>query len=175
MRRRTIALLVAAMLLGASPARASEASTIIERCTHGQPLGGFSQNGYREALKQVPTELSEYDGECISLIRKAELAATGGAAGAGLGGSALAGATSNVPLPLTPAEQAEVSRAHREGSAPILVGKALVKPGVVSANIASAASALPTSLVGVLALLLACALLFLTKEIHERVRSGRSD
>lgn len=175
MRLGTIAVTAAAtlMTLGATPALGSEASTIIERCANAQPLSGFSQKGYREALKQMPTVASEYS-DCPTLIRKAELAAAGGG---GLGVSGLgesAGVTSNAPIPLTPAEQQEVLRAHRHGAAPVLVGSKPLKPGVVQANVASTASVLPTSLLTVLALLLGGSLLFAVGKMLGRVRAARN-
>lgn len=178
MRGPTIALLLlGAMLLGASPAHASEGTKIIERCIQGHSLNGFSQKGYREALKQMPTEAAEYY-DCTTLVHDAQLASAGGsgtalgtATAAGVGGGA--GASSNTPIPLTPAEQQEVTSAHRQGSAPVLVGSSRVKPGVVHANIASAASTLPTSLAAVLALLLASAAAFAIAEGYKRVRRHR--
>lgn len=175
MRFGTIAAttLATVLALGAAPALGSEASTIIERCAKAQSLSGFSQKAYREALKQMPTVASEYS-DCPTLIRKAELAATGGG-GAGIGGSSeLPGATSNAPIPLTPAEQKEVLSAHRHGSAPVLVGSKPIKPGVVHASLASTASALPTSLLTVLGLLLGATLLFTARQALERVRAGRN-
>ena len=74
-------LLAAALLSIASPAHASTGGTIIDRCIHGQPLSGFSQQAYREALANLPTEVEEYS-DCANLIRRAELSAAGGA-GAG--------------------------------------------------------------------------------------------
>ena len=55
---------------------------IIERCTHGESLGGFSQQAYRRALKELPTEVEEYS-DCANLIRRAQLAASGRGGGAG--------------------------------------------------------------------------------------------
>ncbi len=163
-RRRTRlaaapAMLVIALGLGASTAHASEASTIIERCIHGGSLSGFSQNGYREALAHMPTEVSEYS-ECSNLIHRAELAAAEGG-----------GAASNVPIPLTPAEQRAVLSAHRNGSAPVLVGAQPIRPGVVHASIASAVSTLPHSLFAVLAFLLAGAIILAGGEVRKRVRA----
>jgi hypothetical protein len=171
MRLRTTALATAATLLtlSASPALASEGSAIIEHCTKGQSLSGFSENGYREALKQMPTVGLEYS-PCEEQIRRAELAAAGGG-GAGVG--AAAGATPGGPLPLTPSEQHEVLSAQHHAPAPVLLGKTPVEPGVVHADIASAASALPPSLLAVLALLLAGCLLFSTAKGIERVRARR--
>src|SRR3977135_3938438 len=77
-----------ALLLLAPPARADVGATIIERCTHGQSLSGFSQQDYRRALQELPTEVQEYS-DCANLIRRAQLAAAGaGGSGAG-GGEAL--------------------------------------------------------------------------------------
>ena len=50
-RLLALALVLAAGI--ASPARANVGETIIQRCTHGQSLGGFSQQAYREALKEL--------------------------------------------------------------------------------------------------------------------------
>ena len=78
-RRRAWPLVVALVAARASPPAASaDAGTkIIERCTHGQSIGGFSQQAYRRALKELPTEVEEYS-DCANLIRRAQLAAAGG-------------------------------------------------------------------------------------------------
>jgi hypothetical protein len=166
--RRVVPMLVAIALLGgASPAQAGEASRIIEKCAHKEPFGGYSQNAYREALKQLPTEVVEYT-PCENQIRKAELAAAGG--GVSTTGS---GAPANVALPLTPTEQRAVQNAHHNGSAPVQVGSEPIRPGVVHANIASAVSTLPSSLLAVLALMLAGALALLAGEVAKRVRTHR--
>lgn len=174
MRFGTIAVAAVAALLtlGPSPAFASEASTIIEHCAQAKPLSGFSQKAYRQALKEMPTVGSEYS-DCTTLIREAEQAAATGGAGGGGGLGESPGATSNAPIPLTPAEQQAVAQAHRHGSTPVLVGNKPLKPGVVHANLASTASTLPTSLLTVLGLLLGGALLFLLGRTLERVRAGR--
>lgn len=174
MRLQKIALAAAVTLLTLiPPALASEGSTIIEHCAQGRSLGGFSQNGYREALKQLATGTIEYS-PCATLIRKAELAATlGGASGAGNNGGELAGATSNTPIPLTPAEQQAVLSAHKHGSTPVLVDGKTIKPGVVHANLASTASTLPTSLLAVLAMAIGGTLLFALGETLKRARARR--
>jgi hypothetical protein len=65
--------LAAALLVLASPpsARADVGATIIERCTHGQSLAGFSQQDYARALQELPTEVGEYS-NCGNLIRQAQ-------------------------------------------------------------------------------------------------------
>ncbi len=164
---RALAALAALVLLApASPASADAGANIIERCTHGQSLSGFSQQAYRQALAEMPAEVNEYS-ECAAQIRKAELAAAGrgGASGPG-GGSAPAA----VIAPPSPAEQQTLQAAHTSaGAVPVNVGGQPVVPGVVHADIASAVSSLPTPLLVVLALLLTGAVAILARAIRGRV------
>ncbi|MGA9874665.1 MAG: hypothetical protein WBQ21_02555 [Solirubrobacteraceae bacterium] len=160
--------LVAIALMGAPFAHASEASEIVKKCTKGEPFGSYSQKAYREALKQLPTEVIEYS-PCPNEISKDALAA-----GRGGGGSAAAeAASSNVALPLTPSEQRAVQRAHHHGSTPVQVGGEPVRPGVVHANIASAINTLPHSLFAVLAFMLAGVLVLAIGEVRKRVNARR--
>ena len=155
------------MLLSiAAPASADVGTTIINRCTHGQSLSGFSQQDYRRALQELPTEVEEYS-DCGNLIRRAQLAAAGRGGGSSGGGPAIA-------TPLTPAERSALKRVPKVGSAPLLVGGELVRPGVVHADIASALSSLPNPLLAILAFLLACALLLAGRALRDRVRTRRS-
>lgn len=158
---------IALLLAGASAAQASEAQTIIEKCGHGESFGGYSQNAYREALKHIPTEVSEYT-DCANQIRKAELAAAGGGAGGAAGASA-----SNIALPLTPAEQRAVQSAHHNGAVPVQIGSEPIHPGVVHVDIASAVNKLPGSLLAVLAFLLGAAVVLAVGEVRKRVRPRR--
>lgn len=161
------ALVTLALLACAAGAAASEEQAIFEKCKNGESLAGFSQGAYREALKHMPTIVSEYS-ECAQLIRKAELAAA-----AGGGGGTSANGTPNVPLALTPTEQHAVQSAKRNGAAPVQVGSEPVRPGVVHANIASAVNTLPNSLFAVIAFLLASALGLTIGEVVKRVRARR--
>jgi hypothetical protein len=163
--RLSIALLGALLLLlSAAPiAGADVGATIINRCTHGQSLSGFSQQAYRKALREMPTEVEEYS-DCANLIRRAQLAAArGGGAGAG-----------SVAIPLTPVERDRLKSALKAGSAPLLVGSQIVRPGVIHADIASALSSLPTPLIAILAFMLVCALLLAGGVLRNRVRAHRS-
>ena len=165
--------LAAALLVAASPApaRADVGATIIERCTHGQSLGGFSQQDYRRALQELPTEVEEYS-ECGNQIRRAPLAAAGGgggAPGAGAGPGAAAVAT-----PLTPAERSAIQQIAKTGSAPQVIGNEVIYPGVVHTGVASALSTLPNSLLALLAFLLACALVLGGRAVRNRVHARRS-
>ena len=154
---------------GLAPAASADTGTkIIERCTHGQSLGGFSQQDYRRALQELPTEVEEYS-DCANLIRRAQLAAAGGGGGAGGAGGAAAVAT-----PLSAAERGALNKVPKSGAAPLSIGGQVVHPGVVHADIASAFSSLPDPLLAVLAFLLACALALGGRAIGRSVRAHRS-
>jgi hypothetical protein len=173
-RRRLHGLaLAAALLVLASPpsARADVGATIIERCTHGQSLGGFSQQDYARALQELPTEVEEYS-ECGNLIRRAQLAAAGGGGGSGAGAGA--GPAAPVATPLTPAERSALRQIAKTGSAPQLIGNEVIYPGVVHAGVASALSTLPNSLIAVLAFLLACVLVLAGRAVRNRVHARGS-
>jgi hypothetical protein len=167
-----LALVAVLAAVAATSARADVGATIIERCTKGKSLAGFSQQAYRQALAEVTAEVNEYS-ECSNLIRKAELAAAGQRAGtAGSGGPAAL--TANVAPP-TPTEQHELQSAHSAGASPLKVGEQTVVPGVVHADIASAVSSLPTPLLALLAFMLTIALLLLGRAARDRVRTHRHD
>ncbi len=102
-----LALALSLLVLLATAASADTGAKIIERCTHGQSLGGFSQKDYRRALQELPTEVEEYS-DCANLIRRAQLAALNGGGGGGSGPSTPA-------TPLTPSEQSAVARAPKSG------------------------------------------------------------
>ncbi len=164
-RLSAVAVLLAAFLSIDSPAGADVGQTIISRCTHGESLSGFSQSAYRQALQELPTEVEEYS-DCGNLIRRAQLAAAGGTGAAPSPGSA-------APLAVTPAERTALEQAPKVAAVPVLIGNSTVRPGVIHADVASALSSLPNSLLAVLALLLACALLLAGRAIRNRVRGHR--
>lgn len=155
---------------------AGEASTIVHRCTHGESLAGFSQQAYRKALRELPTEVSEYT-DCGELIHKAQLAGAGhhgGGLTGGGGGPSGASPSSAIPLPLSPTEQRAVQSAHHQGAAPVPIGGQAVTPGTVHANIASAVSSLPNPLLALLAFTLAFVVILLSANLRDRVRTHRS-
>src|SRR5271169_1823752 len=122
---------LSALLLSlSSPAGADVGATIINRCTHGQSLSGFSQEAYRQALQELPTEVEEYS-DCANLIRRAQLAA------AGQGGSGKGESAATAPIPVTPAERSALNNAPKAGAAPLRVGGQVVSPGVIHASVAS--------------------------------------
>lgn len=157
----------------AAQAGADVGSQIIERCTHNQSLSGFSQQDYRRALKEMPTEVSEYS-DCGELIRKAELAAAGGGGGSAGGGGAGAGVSPSSPIAKTAAEQHSLEVAHHSGGAPVAVGPHVIRPGVVHADIASVFNSLPASLLAALAILLAGILTIAGGAIRKRILDARN-
>jgi hypothetical protein len=160
------------VVLGAPAAAGADVgATIIERCTHGQSLNGFSQQDYRQALQELPSEVEEYS-DCANLIRNAQLAAAGGGGGAGGGVGGPPGSTPT-PIPLTPAERSALASAAKTRPPALLVGGHVVRPGVVNAGIASAVSSLPTPLLTILAFGLACVLVFAGRGLRNRVRGHR--
>ncbi len=161
-----LALALSLLACLAATAGADKGAKIIERCTHGQSLSGFSQKDYRRALAELPTEVEEYS-DCGNLIRRAQLAALGPGGGGGGGG--------NTPTQVSPQEQRAISRAPKSGGAPQSIGNQLVSPGVVHASVSSALSSLPDPLLAMLALLVACALALGGRSIYHGVRAWRTD
>jgi len=161
-----LALALSLLVLLAAAASADTGAKIIERCTHGQSLSGFSQKDYRRALAELPTEVEEYS-DCGNLIRRAQLLAAGGT---GSGG----GGPSTPATPLTPPEQRAVARASKSAGGPLTVGNERVSPGVVHASVSSALSSLPDPLLAMLAFLLACAAALGGREIFKGFRAYRS-
>ncbi len=170
-RRRALALpgVLIALASIAPAAHADGGEKIIDRCTHGESLSGFSQKAYREALKDLSAGTEEYS-NCAQLIRQAQLAAAG--SGHGLAPGATVTPTTSAVTP-TPAEQRSISRAHTAGSAPLRVGSQTIRPGVVPVNIASALSSLPTPLLATVAFLTVCLLLAVGSAIRNRLRAHR--
>lgn len=167
MRFLAISIAMLVLFAGAPSAQASQASTIVEKCAKKESFGGYSQNAYRQALKQLPTIVVEYTA-CNEEIRKAELAAAGGG-----GEKASTTSPASVPLALTPIEQSAVQSAHHNGATPVRVGSEPIRPGVVHASITSAVNTLPHSLFAVLALMFAGAIALTIGEVRKRVRSRR--
>jgi hypothetical protein len=163
------ALAAALLLLACSPALAGAdtGTKIIERCTHGKSISGYSQQAYRRALQELPTEVEEYS-DCANLIRRAQLAAASGG-GSGGGGGGTTGATTP-----SASERSALDKVSTTGAGPLKVGGEIVHPGVVHANIASALSSLPDPVLAILAFLLACALALGGREARKAIGAHRS-
>jgi hypothetical protein len=165
-----VALLTMMFLSFAASAQADIGEQIILRCTHGEPLSGFTQKDYNKALKELETSTEEYS-DCASLIHQAQLAAAGSRGGSGSGGGGSpSGGGATATTPATPAEQRELNRAPSAGAAPLQVGDQVIRPGVVHADIASAFSSLPSPLLAVLLFLFACAVALAGGVLRNRVR-----
>lgn len=167
------ALMSAIALANVQQASANVGEKIILRCTNGQSVDGFSQSAYREALKELEADLEEYSPQCGAMIREAQRAAA--ASGRG-GGSTGAGQNAAPPVAIaaTPAQQQAIARAQNAKPESVKFDGAVVHPGVVHADIASAFSSLPTPLLATLAFLLACLLVVVGGVLRNRVRASRS-
>ena len=165
-------LLAIALQPAVPTASADQGEAIILRCTHGQSLSGFSQNAYKQALKDLNADTEEYT-DCSSLIRQAQLAAAGSSRGGG-GSSGSGGGGSAPAVAPTPAEQRAITSAVHAPAAPVQVGKQAIHPGVVNVDVASALSSLPTPLLAMLAFLLTCLLLVAGGALRNRVRARRA-
>jgi hypothetical protein len=164
-----LVLLTGALLAAiVAPARADVGEKIILRCTHNESISGFSQADYRKAIKEMEADTEEY-GDCGSLIRQAALAAASGGGSSGGGGTAQSAAAPTA-LPVTPAEQREITHAQHAGSEPVKLAGGAIRPGVVHVDVSSALSSLPSPLLATLAFLLACLLLILGGAVRNRVR-----
>jgi hypothetical protein len=163
--------LAGALILLASLTAIAGADTgtkIIERCTHGQSISGFSQQAYRRALQELPTEVEEYS-DCASLIRRAQLLAAGEGPKGGGGGEG-----PPVAIPPSESERNALAQVPRTGAGPQRFDGQLVHPGVVHTSISSALSSLPDPLLAVLAFLLACAVALGGLRIGKVVRAHRA-
>ncbi len=173
-----LAALIAVILLASTaPASANVGEKIIERCTHGKSLGGFSQSDYREALKELNADTEEYS-SCASLIRQAQEAAAGAggsSGGGGGGGGGANGSAAATPIAASPSEQQAITHAVNAAAEPVRLGDQVIHPGVVHANISSAFSSLPTPLLVTFAFLLACLLAAGGGVLRKRIRVGSSD
>lgn len=163
-----LALALSLLACMAAAASADKGAQIIERCTHGKSLSGFSQKDYHRALQELPTEVEEYS-DCANLIRQAQLAALSG------GGGSSGGGPPTTLTPISPEEQTALSHTSKSGAVPQSVGDQLVAPGVVHASVSSAFSSLPDPVLALLALLLACALALSGRSIYHGVRAWRTD
>jgi hypothetical protein len=165
-------LLAIALQPAVPAASADQGEAIILRCTHGQSLSGFSQEAYKQALKDLNADTEEYT-DCSSLIRQAQLAAAGSSRGGG-GGSGSSGGGSAPAVVPTPAEQRAITSAGHARAAPVQVGEEAIHPGVVHVNVASALSSLPTPLLAMLAFLLSCLLLVAGGALRNRIHARRA-
>jgi len=169
--RRSAALLGLLALFAlavAAAARADIGETIVLRCTHHEPISGYTQSDYRKALGELEADTEEYS-DCAQVIREAQLAAAGGR----LGGGGTGGGAAAVPTVATPAQERALTQAVHARPKSVALGGHAIDPGVVHVDIASALGTLPTPLLSTLAFVLACLLLCGGGALHKRLR-GRA-
>jgi hypothetical protein len=152
MRRLLTTAVLGCLLL---PAAAWGSGTaVIKDCTDdGVIQGHYSQQDYKNALNNLPTDVDEYT-DCRDVIKRAQLGGTGsgsggpGAPGGGTGG----GPTGGDPLSsATPSERAAVAAAQAGGGAgPVRIGGKLLQPGKLGFGGLGSPTSLPTSLIAVL-------------------------
>ncbi len=167
-RLAVVSIAMLALLTGALPAQASEASTIVEKCAKKNRSAAIARAPTAKRSNSCPRSSSSTP-HAPKKSAKAELAAAGAAAK-----QPPRQARRALPLALTPsAEQKAVQSAHHNGATPVRVGSEPIHPGVVHASIASAVNTLPHSLFAVIALMFAGALVLTIGEVRKRVRSRR--
>ena len=168
-RRRSLRrlLLALASRLPRTPTSAKRSSSAAPT---NESLSGFSQKAYKQALKELSADTEEY-----TRLRHADPPgpAGGGRRHGGAGGGGASGAAAGVGRRRPRPSSGRSSTRSSAGSAPVRVGDQVVDPGVVHANVASAFSSLPTPLLALLALLLACLLVIVASVLRNRVRDDR--
>src|SRR4051794_7129173 len=129
MRRLLITAVLGCLLL---PAAAwASGNAVIKDCTDdGVIQGHYSQQDYKDALNNLPTDVDEYT-DCRDVIKRAQTGGTGG----GSGGPGAPGGTGGGPArgdPLasaTPAQRAPGAAAPAGGNKPGHLGGTLLPPG----------------------------------------------
>jgi hypothetical protein len=152
MRRLLITAVLGCLLLTA--AAWASGTAVIKDCTDdGVIQGHYSQQDYKDALNNLPTDVDEYT-NCRDVIKRAQLGATGGGGGGGgtpSGGVPVAPAGQDPLAGASPAERAAVEAARNGGaSKPIRIGGKLVQPGKLGFGGLGSPTTLPTSLIAVL-------------------------
>jgi hypothetical protein len=153
MRRLLITAVLGCLLLPAAAWASSDA--VIKDCTDdGVIQGHYSQQDYKNALNNLPTDVDEYT-DCRDVIKRAQLGGTGGGpGGGGTGGGPGGGGASGGGDPLataTPAERAALAKAQAGGaSKPVRIGGKLVQPGKLGFGGLGSPTTLPGSLIAVL-------------------------
>jgi hypothetical protein len=142
LRRPTAAAVVALCLLWpASPVFASGGDVIKDCVQNGRLTRTYTQQEYRDALANIPSDVDEYT-NCRALIRRAQLGLGGGPSGSGTTQNPFAGAT---PVEVAQAQK-DIARARQTGAKPQIVAGRLVTPGALSYREVRSVSKLPTAL-----------------------------
>jgi hypothetical protein len=178
MRRLLITAVLGCLLLPAAAWASGDA--VIKDCTDdGVIQGHYSQQDYKNALNNLPTDVDEYT-DCRDVIKRAQLGGTGGSGGpGGAGGSGITGGGTPAggdPLAnATPAERAALANAQAGGAnAPVSIGGKLVQPGKLGFGGLGSPTTLPSSLIAVLVALGIAALAAGATYVRNRVIARRA-
>jgi hypothetical protein len=177
MRRLLITAVLGCLLVPAAAWASGDA--VIKDCTDdGVIQGHYSQQDYKDALNNLPTDVDEYT-DCRDVIKRAQLGGTGGSGGPGApGGGGTAGGTPAGGDPLanaTPAERAALARAQAGGAnGPVNIGGKLVQPGKLGFGGLGSPTTLPNSLIAVLVALGIAALAAGATYVRNRVIARRA-
>ncbi|TML03683.1 MAG: hypothetical protein E6G41_13330 [Actinobacteria bacterium] len=173
MRRLLTTAVLGCLLL---PAAAWGSGTaVIKDCTDdGVIQGHYSQQDYKDALANLPTDVDEYT-DCRDVIKRAQ---TGGGSSGGPGAPGGTGGTPTGGDPLasaTASERAAVAKAQASGaSAPVKVGGKLVQPGKLGFGGLGSPTKLPASLIAVLVAIGIAAVAAGAQYVRNRVIARRS-
>jgi hypothetical protein len=152
MRRLLITAVLGCLLLPAAAWASSDA--VIKDCTDdGVIQGHYSQQDYKNALNNLPTDVDEYT-DCRDVIKRAQTGGTGGGSGgpgAPGGGPSGGGPAGGDPLAnATPAERAALTAAQGGSAKPVKIGGRFVQPGKLGFGGLGSPTSLPGSLIAVL-------------------------
>lgn len=175
LRRLLAAAAVALCLLVPAASALASGDAVIKDCVrNGRLSKQYSQQEYRDALGNLPTDVDEYT-DCRDIIRRAQLGLGGGGGGTPASGKTPAGA----PDPYAGATADEVAAIKRDiarartGAGDRRLGADLVTPGALAYRNVDALSKLPTPLL-VLSILIAFAALSVVGYlVYVRVRADR--
>jgi len=191
MRMPALRITLLACLSAALVAPASAAADPVRDCsTNGTLTRHYSAGELGAALRSMPADVKEYT-DCYDQIRRAQLAAAGGAAherktsnsgsggsgsgGGGGGGTGGSGGTGGTGAAKgsggSGARGTTASDAASGGAKPVKVGAREITPG--TSGLSSGGTDVPTPLVVVLALLGAGGLAFAATRIRSRVGDRR--
>lgn len=174
MRRLLTTAVLGYLLLPAGAWASGQA--VIKDCTDdGVIQGRYTQQDFKSALANLPTDVDEYT-NCRDVIKRAQLAASGG--GGGGGGTSGGAAVPPGADPLagaSPAERAAVEAARRNGAGkPIRIGGKLVQPGKLGFGGLGSPTTLPPSLIAVLVAIGLAAAAAAATYVRNRVVARRS-
>jgi len=169
---RTVLIAGLLAVLLAAPAQAQDnRSKILSQCQDGALTGDFSIREIRDARNNIPDDVDQYS-DCRDVLSRALAARTGGSGGgdaggvggAGGGGGGAGGGSAGL-TPATDEDRAAIEEAAAGGAAAVDVGGRPVVPGLAADT---SRNPLPDTLIVVLALLAAAALVALAPFVRRR-------